>query len=179
MPGQSAEVGPWEVLDPAQFYDHARRRGNHFGPSFQLIRSLRRSGNVVESSIASESCAAGTWAFHPALFDACLQTIVASIEGDATYVPIAIDSLRVLRPAGGQVTCRLEVRPVVPGHSGGRTADFVVRSPGGECIALGRGFHIRPAPAAFGQAVESHTCTVRWAPAAAAADTRRSSTRLS
>jgi acyl transferase domain-containing protein/NADPH:quinone reductase-like Zn-dependent oxidoreductase/NADP-dependent 3-hydroxy acid dehydrogenase YdfG len=145
--------GSWASHDGPAFYDGLRGRGLEYGPSFRGIRTLRTSGSCVVADVRLPPEPAGasrSWTFHPALLDACLQTILATAADDwSACMPIALDALTIVRPAGGEVRCTLRERAAAHGNTETRSADFVITTPDGERIAEGRGFHLkRVSPAA-------------------------------
>ncbi len=94
--------GPGGVVqDRAQHMAHMAQRGLQYGPTFQGIEQVwRRPGEAVATVALPAQLAweAGRYIVHPALLDACLQTLVACLpdpaEGQApVWVPVGFGRL--------------------------------------------------------------------------------------
>lgn len=111
-PDESEEspVDPDELRDGAsetrasnEFYRHWVERGNDWGPAFRgLDRLWRRDGEVlarlaIPGSVAPEL---GLYRIHPAVLDACLQALAATLpkEDGGLVVISGIGRLRVREP---------------------------------------------------------------------------------
>ncbi|MFQ5794194.1 MAG: type I polyketide synthase [Candidatus Bipolaricaulia bacterium] len=92
-----------EVISGAEHYQAMQERG--FGLSFQGVEQIwRQDGEAIGRLRLSETVKseAGAYQIHPALLDACLHVLAATLpredsqiaEGD-TYLPVDLDSLRV------------------------------------------------------------------------------------
>ncbi|MEU1818962.1 type I polyketide synthase [Streptomyces roseifaciens] len=79
----AADVGAWppvhaEAVDLTAFYADMAAAGLEYGPVFQGLRSVWRSGDGVLAEVAlPEGTEAGTFALHPALLDAALHALAA------------------------------------------------------------------------------------------------------
>lgn len=92
-----------EEIDGSAFYAQIAERGFAYGPNFQVIERLEVSGSAAHCSLretAEVSAADDATRLHPVLGDALLQTLAAAIGsetgGDETYLPVAIDRIRLL-----------------------------------------------------------------------------------
>lgn len=74
------------------------RRGLHYGPRFQGLRELWQAAGEVLSRLelpSDLSAETAAYRIHPALLDACFQTLLAAAADDAkTYLPVQLASLR-------------------------------------------------------------------------------------
>ncbi|MEU9250575.1 amino acid adenylation domain-containing protein [Streptomyces sp. NPDC048270] len=86
-------------VDLDGFYDRLRERGIDYGPAFQGLVELSRSGDTAyavvrlpeaESEAEAESAAAGGFAVHPALLDAALHAL-SVLDADTGRVPLPFE----------------------------------------------------------------------------------------
>ena len=109
-----------QVVDPAAFYRSAAERGAQFGSRFRTIAKLFRGeageerhalGEIV---LAEHDEDAASYLLHPALLDGCLQVAACCVAGDAgaLYVPVAIRSFALLRPAADRCWSHVVIRDV-------------------------------------------------------------------
>jgi len=74
------------------------QRGLHYGQRFQIVAELWRQPGEVLSRLALSADWAqemAAYRIHPALLDACFQTLLAAAEDEAgTYLPVQLASLR-------------------------------------------------------------------------------------
>jgi phthiocerol/phenolphthiocerol synthesis type-I polyketide synthase C len=122
--GEETSAGP----EPEEVYRRLRRAGQHHGPAFQGLVSLRlpaapqsrRAWAAVELPAVARSGAKG-FTLHPALLDSCLQTLaavpavadeIASRPDGSLLVPTAVREITVVGPlAGPTVTSVAELAP--------------------------------------------------------------------
>ncbi|WP_146167875.1 type I polyketide synthase, partial [Micromonospora sp. MH33] len=65
-------------------YPHLAGQGYHYGPVFQALRAAWRSGGDILAEVALDAdAAAGPFSVHPALLDAALHALGASVLGRA------------------------------------------------------------------------------------------------
>ncbi|HMQ31650.1 MAG TPA: amino acid adenylation domain-containing protein [Chloroflexaceae bacterium] len=116
-----------EQLAGPDFYEEFGERGNQWGPCFQGIARLWRGqrealGELVVPEALEEDLA--RYHLHPAVLDAALQVLGATVALEATgdpdaFVPIHIDEVRVYRcPRTLQLWSHAKLYP-----SGDRTAN--------------------------------------------------------
>ncbi|WP_163998986.1 type I polyketide synthase [Pyxidicoccus caerfyrddinensis] len=163
-------------LEAGWIYASLERSGFQYGPWFQGIHELSCSSNGealarIELRTKPEDDAAH-YILHPALLDACFQTLVATIsEGgqnldpSATYLPVGIHEIRVNRPATGKLWAY--------GRFSSRTesevrADLWMMDEAGEVIAELRGVRARalPKPARQAAVTDDWFYQLRWEPKA-------------
>jgi acyl transferase domain-containing protein/acyl carrier protein len=94
-----------EKVSGQDYYLKLRDSGIHYGPFFQSIAQLwRHNGDVLgEVQVPNGADAEfNSYQFHPAILDACLQTLAAAVAIEATengkqgiYMPTRIDEFRV------------------------------------------------------------------------------------
>lgn len=107
-------------LDRETFYRHCQARRYEYGPLFQGIERVRAGDRLAdgEAVLPDElTSTAGSYLFHPALFDACLQFGIAAAislgtdgpEESGTYVPVGFERIRLYRKPGPRlrVTARV------------------------------------------------------------------------
>ncbi|MFM9984617.1 MAG: SDR family NAD(P)-dependent oxidoreductase [Flavobacteriales bacterium] len=89
-------------LDPQNFYDHIRKAGLYYGPTFQCIKALQyRQGESLARIELSPDLLQETkrYDIHPSLYDAHLQVSFASqhMEGDINivYLPDQIERIKL------------------------------------------------------------------------------------
>ncbi|MET8861727.1 SDR family NAD(P)-dependent oxidoreductase [Nonomuraea sp. NPDC004580] len=89
------------VIGADDFYRECAARGLRYGPRFQRIQRVHRA--PVGSEAWAELSGFGTvtspgdpHVVHPAILDACLQTVLATLpEGTDTYLPVGLTRLRL------------------------------------------------------------------------------------
>ncbi len=97
-----------EAVAGDAFYDRLRATGTSYGPRFRGIETIaRRDGEAlaavsIPASLAPElgADAEHSYLFHPALLDACAQTLLATQSADHPFMPVRIERLRLLGRAG-------------------------------------------------------------------------------
>ncbi|WP_133513131.1 type I polyketide synthase [Candidatus Thiosymbion oneisti] len=97
-------------LSVTEHYRTAQEQGLNYGPDFQAVRQLFQGEDMALGRIElSESLASqvNKYQLHPALLDASVQVNLAitpdSPSDDEVYLPVAVEELRVYRPAGARV----------------------------------------------------------------------------
>nr|ALD82522.1 polyketide synthase [Nannocystis sp. MB1016] len=115
-------------------YASQAARGLEYGPAFRGIAALWRGDGqaLARVRLADGLADAGRCQIHPALLDACFQALAGVFAADeATWLPVAIEALRVHRPGtSGELWCHARLRPQAGADR--RTADLSV------CDAEGR-----------------------------------------
>jgi acyl transferase domain-containing protein/acyl carrier protein len=110
-----------EETSVQEFYLGLRERGLEYGPSFQGIDRLwRRDGEAlgrlrVPAALESD---VNSYQLHPAILDACLHVMAASLQVESTggsrrdvYLPVRIDGVRVWDRPGQCLWSHARVRP--------------------------------------------------------------------
>jgi amino acid adenylation domain-containing protein len=110
-PAELAEIAARcpEEVDAEGFYREFARRGNHWGPRFQGIRRIRRGAREALAELVPPAALEpelDRYQIHPALLDACLQVLGATVPVAATgsaqsFVPVHVERIAVHgRPNG-------------------------------------------------------------------------------
>jgi acyl transferase domain-containing protein len=137
-----------ETIEATELYEACRQRGLEYGPQFQAVRSLRTGGgqSLGEVRIADHLAeqAAG-YLLHPALLDACLQTLAAALKLDdisSALLPVGIDQMRVYLAGGSRVWSRAQI---TSNTKSGKsiTADIEILTADGQFVASIEGLRIR------------------------------------
>jgi phthiocerol/phenolphthiocerol synthesis type-I polyketide synthase D len=107
------------TLAPSDFYTALRRTGAYHGQAFAaLTRIVRMPGGGTETDIVlpDEATPYPAAVLHPVLLDAALQTLAAAMpaellsdSSDVTYLPVAMESIRVFGETGRRARCRAEL----------------------------------------------------------------------
>jgi len=94
-----------EKVSGQDYYLKLRESGIHYGPFFQSIAQLwRHNGDVLGEVQVPDGADAdfNSYQFHPAILDACLQTLAAAVATETIengkqgiYMPTRIDEFRV------------------------------------------------------------------------------------
>jgi phthiocerol/phenolphthiocerol synthesis type-I polyketide synthase D len=116
-PTSVAEAG--DPVPIAEFYSALRRTGAHHGQAFAaLTRIVRMPDSSAETDIVlpDEAVPHRGFRIHPVMLDAALQTLAAAMPADAlgdhgevTYLPVSIESIRLLGNVGRRARCRAEL----------------------------------------------------------------------
>jgi acyl transferase domain-containing protein/thioesterase domain-containing protein/acyl carrier protein len=134
-----------QQLTSAQTYKASELFGYSFGPAFRGVETLwRRDGEALGRVRLPEPLRgeAGHYQFHPALLDACFQTLLFAMplsngQGHGTLLPAHIDRLNFFAPAGREVFCHARV---VSTGSHATTSDFQVLDKAGKVLLDVKGF---------------------------------------
>ncbi|MER5891331.1 SDR family NAD(P)-dependent oxidoreductase, partial [Streptomyces sp. NPDC001941] len=117
------ELRDWPVpgstsVDLAGLYDRLRERGIDYGPAFQGLVELSRSGDTayglvrLPESGAETAQAAGGFAVHPALLDAALHAMFAlDPEADRVALPFEWAGTEVYATGATELRVRIERDP--------------------------------------------------------------------
>ncbi|TMG92386.1 MAG: acyltransferase domain-containing protein, partial [Betaproteobacteria bacterium] len=126
-------------IDVDALYARFARSGHGYGPQFRTLRWAAAAGTDFWGRIAVEAGDAAVpsqWYLHPAILDGALQLALASVpmdeERDAKYLPVHIERVLWVRPAHGEVLCRVSNVH----HQDVRSyADIELFTPAGEPVA--------------------------------------------
>jgi len=99
-----------EKVSGQDYYLKLRESGIHYGPFFQSIAQLwRHNGDMLGEVQVPDGADAefNSYQLHPAILDACLQSLAAAVAAEATengkrgiYMPTRIDEFRVHSRSG-------------------------------------------------------------------------------
>jgi amino acid adenylation domain-containing protein len=134
-----------EELPIEAHYETLRQRGLQYGPTFQGVRKLWRGEKEalgkVQPNLAAEK-EATSYYVHPVLLDSCLHVISAAVaasefgeDGDAPYLPVAIERLAFHRRLGDEVWSHAKVRSVDKAHADVLSADVFLFDDDGSLLA--------------------------------------------
>ena len=126
--GSSAETAT--VMSPADFYVALRRTGAHHGRAFAALTRIARSPSgfaETEIVLPDEATAHRGFRIHPVMLDSALQTLAAAMPAESlekstevTYLPVAIENIRLLGDVGRRARCRAELISVDDAGAVGR-----------------------------------------------------------
>ena len=95
-----------------ELYRRLDEGGNHYGPRFRCVRSLRTDGRQAWGrmlrSIRSPSRQADRYRFHPALLDAAMHIVLELLRVEdrlELYLPVGVDRITVSRAVGSEAYC--------------------------------------------------------------------------
>ena len=163
IPAPVALIGGTTVA-PSDFYRALRSTGAAHGEAFAALTHIVRVGSTDDAGPrtgASESrielpAAAGVdrgFRLHPVLLDAALQSVAAAMPEEstsgiaaggadaATFLPVAIESLRVTGVIGRRATCSAQVTEI-PGTAD-KLASFILTDESGATVAVASGVYLR------------------------------------
>ncbi|MCU0871770.1 MAG: polyketide synthase dehydratase domain-containing protein [Pirellulaceae bacterium] len=137
-----------ERVEAAELYEACHLRGLEYGPQFQAVRTIRTGGgrSLGEVRIADRlSEQAADYLLHPALLDACLQTLAAALRLDdisSALLPVGIDQMRVYIAGESSVWSRGQI---TSNAKSGKsiTADIDILTADGRLVASVEGLRIR------------------------------------
>ena len=120
-PAAAADLGTWPPngteVDLTDVYPSLTGHGYGYGPAFQGLTRLWRSGDDLYAEVAlpaEQRAAAASFVLHPALLDAALHPLLPGVadEGSGTFLPFAWSGVSV-RAAGAR-TLRVRHRVTRP-----------------------------------------------------------------
>ncbi|MGQ0841524.1 type I polyketide synthase [Actinokineospora sp.] len=161
---------PGDAVDLTDAYDRLADRGYHYGPIFQGLQALWRSGEDRYAEVAlPEQEQAAAFGLHPALLDAALHAIVLDGDTDQTRIalPFAWSGVRV--HAVGAVALRVRVR-----STGQDTVSLVATDPAGRPVVTVESLslrHIQADRITGGHPLRDTLYATEWAPVASAQNT--------
>ncbi|WP_345397009.1 polyketide synthase dehydratase domain-containing protein [Nonomuraea salmonea] len=87
------------VIGADDFYRECAARGLRYGPRFQRIQRVHRAGSEAWAELSgfgTVTAPGDPHVVHPAILDACLQTVLATLpDGTDTYLPVSLTRLRL------------------------------------------------------------------------------------
>jgi thioester reductase-like protein len=143
-----------DSLPGSDFYEKVQEVSFQFGPTFQWIETLHRSGEEVVAELRQPAAVtdAATCLLHPGLIDSCFQTFSvaqASAAVDATaYAPIGIGSFRSYSRPGTKLWCRAARAAGRVSNAETFTGSFQLRDDSGRLVAEAIDLQVKRAPRA-------------------------------
>lgn len=128
-----------ECWDQAELYQRLAQRGLALGPAFQGIAQVWRTDGealaliTLPTPLTADGEAGRHYRFHPALLDACLQTIFAvGLPGTLCYLPIALRQFVVYDRIPIQLLSHVRLHR---SGNGSLSADVMIASVEGHIVA--------------------------------------------
>jgi acyl transferase domain-containing protein/thioesterase domain-containing protein/NAD(P)-dependent dehydrogenase (short-subunit alcohol dehydrogenase family)/acyl carrier protein len=140
-------------------YNRSKSLGLFYGPMFQTIEFVwRRDGEALGKIRLPKPLvpSADKFGIHPSLLDGCFQLAMISApepEVKVTYVPVRIDRINFLAPAGPVVFCHARLVHV---SFFSPVFEITIADPSGRVLIEIEGYHA--------QAVRGHTAVAHDAP---------------
>ncbi|CAN5134352.1 hypothetical protein BH11PSE11_BH11PSE11_04970 [soil metagenome] len=156
---------------PGALFAMLAERGIELGPSFQGARALWRGDGEALAEIHLPAVLkeeSRNLPIHPAMLDACFQTLGATFSGpgaEGGFLPLSVDRIRVWRSAPERIFCH--VRSGSAGGSGQvATGDFILCDESGQVVISIEGLQIKrvEAPSAR-DPLEGAFLALDWVPA--------------
>ena len=121
----AAPAGGGTTLAPNDFYTGLRRTGAYHGQAFAALTRIVRIGDTAtqtEIVLPEEATPYRGAVLHPVMLDAALQSLAAAMpaeilsnSSEVTYLPVAMESIRVFGDVGRRARCRAELVSVADG----------------------------------------------------------------
>ncbi|WP_269751376.1 type I polyketide synthase [Mycolicibacterium mengxianglii] len=140
------------AVSPADLYAALRSTGLHHGHAFAaLTRIVRKPGgsSEVEIVLPDEATPHRSYRLHPVMLDVALQALAAAMpaesladSGEATYLPVSIESIRVFGDVGRRARCRAELTEL-DGDGAGKLGRVVLMDDAGRTSAELTGIYLQ------------------------------------
>lgn len=146
---QSLQASIDREVSVERLYEVCRSNGLAYGPTFQGVQRLWQSEDqalgqvVLPPEVQAE---ADRYLLHPALLDACFQTLAAALPESETrqpLLPLALKSLRVLRPGVGTVWSHVRITSAASASRKSVVAEIRLLDEQGKLVALIEGLELR------------------------------------
>ncbi len=139
-----------EAVEPADVYRRLERTGLRYGPLFRGIVLITRGSDESLGLLQLAEELRGEiarYALHPALLDACLQTLIVAMPdfSGERLLPVAVDEFQLVRPGLSEVWTHVKLRSFGAERI---LADIAIFDSTGETVALLRGFQAKRLAAA-------------------------------
>ncbi|WP_432012246.1 type I polyketide synthase [Streptomyces cucumeris] len=151
-------------LDTDGCYRRLAAAGYGYGPAFQGLRALWRSGHdlFAEVELPEPAGKPEEFGIHPALLDAVLHPLLLDTDeahGEQVWLPFAYGGVSLW--AAGATTVRVRLTAPPPGPDGGRELRVVVADAVGAPVLTVDALVIRPAGPGLLEATAPHTTSPR------------------
>lgn len=167
----------------SRFYENQWSNAEGTGPAFRwLVEVWPGDGEAIAKAKVPDACAdTAAYRLHPGLLEACFQTLHACgqletrqelTESNTTYVPLVIESVRLVRqPVGSFFYCRARLREVMDQPAPLVIGDLALLDEQGELLAEIIGFQLRKLKRSALESRPGQDCIQDWyRPRWAAAD---------
>ncbi|MET9888565.1 acyltransferase domain-containing protein, partial [Streptomyces sp. NPDC006430] len=147
------ELAQWPVpgtepVDLDGFYDRLRARGLDYGPAFQGLTELRRTGDTAYAQVhLPEGLKADEFGIHPALLDAALHALVgvqdtgAATDASQVLLPFEWTGVELLAAGATELRVRVEL------DARQNSVRVTATDPTGRPVAHAEGLQLRAAGA--------------------------------
>ncbi len=151
VPGPGVTGGP-TTLAPNDFYTGLRRTGAYHGPAFAALTKIVRTADTAtqtEIVLPDEATPYRGAVLHPVMLDAALQSLAAAMpaeilanSSEVTYLPVAMESVRVFGEVGRRARCRAELVSIADG-GGDAVGQITLTDDAGRRLAQVSGVYLR------------------------------------
>lgn len=139
-PSLNTDHASMQPVKADELYEKFTGRGLNYGEQFRAVRHAWVEDRVVACEVElPDNLRPGVehYGLHPVLLDACLQSLASSEsfeQRDRFYLPVGIERVRLIEPAGHHVSARAVIRP--PSDDATRVvADVELVAPDGRLLA--------------------------------------------
>jgi acyl transferase domain-containing protein/acyl carrier protein len=162
-----------ERLDAAEVYATLGRMSLSYGEAFRGIEHLSREGELVDARVRLPAKAgrAAPYVVHPALLDACLQSLAVVSAASATEgpaVPVAVRAVHIKEALGDHARCLGRIAKDGSVHRG----DLVITNNDGDVIVRVDGLTAEPLERRATEPLDDVLLDVRWIAKRAVAEPR-------
>jgi len=151
-----------EEIPTPHYYQELCARGIQYGPLFQGIEQLWRGNGEALGRVCLPSrieLEGDGYHVHPALLDACLQVLGATMparagqEGEGAFLPVRVERIRVHDRPGREVWSHARLRTDLSAERGGMEVEGDVRlfDESGRLLVEVTGFRLKSIEHALGQ----------------------------
>ena len=130
-----------DCVDVTKHYQQCQQRGINYAQSFQGIKQLWRKSSEALARVELPHHLIDSWNYyqlHPALLDACCQTLFAALPPElesATFIPVGLDELHLYHRPDVNLWSYLKLRKANTQANNILQADVCLYSDRGELIA--------------------------------------------
>ncbi|AKT40597.1 type I polyketide synthase [Chondromyces crocatus] len=122
-----------QVLAGEEIYRLLSARGLDYGPTFRGLLELRRGSHEAlgRVSLPEPASVAAGYQLHPALLDACLQTVAGALDDPErrAWMPVALGAFEMAQPPTGEIWCHVRFTQDDPASLAPVTSRPDVRAP--------------------------------------------------
>ncbi|NOY17732.1 MAG: SDR family NAD(P)-dependent oxidoreductase [Gammaproteobacteria bacterium] len=161
-----------ELLSARRHTELLSRKGFIFGPAFQQILRIWCGDhealgeiNLPDSLLAQ----AGSYYFHPALLDACLQVCAGALPENLrnnAYLPVGVEKFCLFQAPPKRLWSHVLFRPIISPETDSIYADIRIMDETGELVAEFSGLQLqrfdRVAPCAVREGIEDYFYKLDW-----------------